>query len=1391
MHTVNPVNHPICFAYPLRLASSFWIQHIPFAMFLIDLLRPTTFVELGTFTGVSYCAFCQAVRELRLETRCYAVDTWEGDPHNGFYGAEILRDLREHHDPLYGGFSQLIQTTFDDALNHFDDGTVDLLHIDGYHTYEAVKNDFTNWLPKMSNRGVMLFHDVEVRERDFGVWRLWQELKQKFPNFELVHGHGLGLLAIGELPPEPLQQLLRSPESALTPLREFFYQLGWRLEKEQAAQMLSAEMRERLCVIESLTEQLAEKEQIARSLSAEMDERGRAVSALTAKLKESEQATQELASQLAEGEQALRVSERAAGELSTELAKKEQALKESERVAGELSTHLAKKEQVLKESERAAEELSAQLAKKEQDLVEKAVVLRAKERALQELKAETLDKEKAIASLKLQMDEREQALTSRIAEKDQEILGLACQAAQRDERLNAITSSLGWRFLSHYGRIKYRYLLPIYRLLGLMSKPFAQSDLRLGIDTSIADTIVVGKGNALYIAGWCYHSGRKIKKVQLSVNGVYHPVKAARMGRPDVFAAHSPSLDPKGHRYRSGFWAIVPLPGTEQATQATLCLQASLSNGESCQETIAAPVLTPVIETSEEIPSGDLANSEDEPLVAICMTTYNPPLDLFARQVQSIINQTHTRWRCIISDDGSRPDGFEKLASIVAADKRFRVYPSPSRLGFYRNFERCLSLVPKEAEFVALSDHDDSWHPDKLQSLLSQFDEETSLVYSDMNIVDDKGNLLADTYWTTRPNNHKNFASLILANTITGAASMFRRDLSSYLLPFPEKIGEAYHDHWIGCVALAMGKVKYVNRALYDYVQHSGNVLGHYTRPRDKFLKKLAGFLMDIAHAKENIRINLARWRAIYFNDLLRVELISRVLELRCDAHLTSAKRRTLHRIAFVDESIASFIWLWIRSLRNIGRVSETLGAENALLRAILWKRFWALKSWLRSGTLASRPESDPSAQRATNEAAASSAVRSEPSGPSTQPVLGFDGIEVIQQKIAPLRLNVSRAAPQRINLLIPTVDLKYFFGGYITKFNLARHLAEAGFKVRIVIVDYCEYLPSLWRQQLQAVQGLERLFDFVELAYAFERQRPLEVSADDAFIATTWWTAHIAHKAARDLKKPRFLYLIQEYEPFTFPMGTFAAVAKQTYDFPHYAIFSTEFLRDYFRQSQLGVFARCKQTGDRDSISFQNSITSVGKIGVEDIANRSPKKLLFYARPEAHAARNMFEMAVLALSQAIESGYFTGEWEFYGIGTVETSGRIRLTDSVSMQLLPRQSQDTYRNVLLAHDLGLSLMYTPHPSLVPIEMASAGMLVVTNTYANKTKDKLSAISPNIIAVEPTVEGVELGLKEAVDNIEDYDSRVRGSHVEWSTDWDSAFNGEVMKQVRLFIEAARQ
>jgi hypothetical protein len=228
----NPLNSVQCAEIPLRVGvhTPAWNEHVPFAMFLIELLRPRLVVELGTHYGISYCAFCQAVRALNLPTRCFAVDSWQGDGQSGGYGPEVLNDLRAHHDPLYADFSTLLQCTFDEALTRFQDGIIDLLHIDGYHTYEAVKHDFETWLPKMSSRGVILFHDTNVRDKEtFGVWRFWDEVKTRYRSFEFDHGCGLGVLAVGCEYPQDFENLLDASGEEAARFQDFFHLLGQRV----------------------------------------------------------------------------------------------------------------------------------------------------------------------------------------------------------------------------------------------------------------------------------------------------------------------------------------------------------------------------------------------------------------------------------------------------------------------------------------------------------------------------------------------------------------------------------------------------------------------------------------------------------------------------------------------------------------------------------------------------------------------------------------------------------------------------------------------------------------------------------------------------------------------------------------------------------------------------------------------------------------------------------------------------------------------------------------------------------------------------------------------------------------------------------------------------------
>ncbi len=180
--------------HPVRSA---WGEHIPFLFGLMTLLRPRRYVELGVHTGGSFFAACQAVRSFQTNTKCVAVDNWIGEDHAGLHDAGLFEEFRATLEE-YGDFAGYIRADFDEAVRNFEDGSIDLLHIDGFHTMEAARHDFETWVGKMSSTGVILFHDVNEFRANFGVWRFWQFAREQYPHIEFGHGHGLGVLVVGK-----------------------------------------------------------------------------------------------------------------------------------------------------------------------------------------------------------------------------------------------------------------------------------------------------------------------------------------------------------------------------------------------------------------------------------------------------------------------------------------------------------------------------------------------------------------------------------------------------------------------------------------------------------------------------------------------------------------------------------------------------------------------------------------------------------------------------------------------------------------------------------------------------------------------------------------------------------------------------------------------------------------------------------------------------------------------------------------------------------------------------------------------------------------------------------------------------------------------------------------
>jgi glycosyltransferase involved in cell wall biosynthesis len=277
------------------------------------------------------------------------------------------------------------------------------------------------------------------------------------------------------------------------------------------------------------------------------------------------------------------------------------------------------------------------------------------------------------------------------------------------------------------------------------------------------------------------------------------------------------------------------------------------------------------------------------------------------------------------------------MREVIGDDERFLLATAERNLGFYANFERALAMTPSSAPFVALCDQDDEWHADKLEALIAGLEPGAALVYSDMRIVDRSGGVISGTYWAFRRNNHTDFASLVLANTVTGAASLFRRELLADVLPFPPRHGNAFHDHWIAQVAMALGPISYVDRPLYDYVQHDEAAIGYLSANGGG---RFGGSPLRRARISAQ-RLRRRRWhlgwRVPYFKVYCRIVVAATALELRCGDRMDPGKAEVL---ATLRDPQRAARWLAGRVARERLATTETLGRERVMLAGLAWHAF-------------------------------------------------------------------------------------------------------------------------------------------------------------------------------------------------------------------------------------------------------------------------------------------------------------------------------------------------------------------------------------------------------------------------------------------------------------------
>ncbi len=212
-----------CYQPGLLSEAPFWRGHLPFAGVIVALLRPRLIVELGVQHGDSLFTFAEAAGRHAPATMVTGIDAWQGDAHVGDQPHWIHARVSARAAKFPN--VRLIRKRFADAADQIEDGSVDLLHLDGGHAEEDVRADLSAFLPKLAPDGVILMHDITAYCQGFGVWRVWQELAATHPVFSFAHSAGLGVLAPKGVP-SALARVLAGDDSENHALATTFAALG-------------------------------------------------------------------------------------------------------------------------------------------------------------------------------------------------------------------------------------------------------------------------------------------------------------------------------------------------------------------------------------------------------------------------------------------------------------------------------------------------------------------------------------------------------------------------------------------------------------------------------------------------------------------------------------------------------------------------------------------------------------------------------------------------------------------------------------------------------------------------------------------------------------------------------------------------------------------------------------------------------------------------------------------------------------------------------------------------------------------------------------------------------------------------------------------------------------
>jgi O-antigen biosynthesis protein len=378
---------------------------------------------------------------------------------------------------------------------------------------------------------------------------------------------------------------------------------------------------------------------------------------------------------------------------------------------------------------------------------------------------------------------------------------------------------------------------------------------------------------------------------------------------------------------------------------------------------------------------------------------------------------------------------------------------------------------------------------------------------------------------------------------------------------------------------------------------------------------------------------------------------------------------------------------------------------------------------------------------------------------------------------LVPLRTFSATAQQRRVNLITDSISEGTLFGGAGTAIIFSVLLAESWSCPLRIITRTQKPEPGNVQDLLVAnnivwEKNIEFLFARID-----DNRAAIDVSSEDFFVTTSWWTTWSTLQA---VQTSRIIYLLQEDERLHYPEGDEKLRCQEVISNSEIRfIVSSQLL---YRQLTLDGFANLKERG----LSFEPSIIDSTGVKVA-LENRNTKNFFFGARPGVKP--NLFYLGLEVIERALLEGILIpDDWTFFFVG--KDLVRVRLNGSIKPILIQEMSWSEYTKLISCMDLGLSLTCTRHPSYSALDLAAFGGVAVTNSFG--IERRLESYSKNIIYGTLSIQGLIVALEAAVPLVHDrIRRRENRANDQILRDWRSSFQGPINQLAREFQSRCSQ